>query len=209
MCDLHWRRTRKWGDPRVDLPLNYHRGLNTCEVILGYEPKKGELCPNFANARGVCTGHNHRGRKAGDVDDKPIEPNYIYGDERFLYRADPANGFVRTGELYDGTSCHHWLGAKNKRGYGVSGCVSEIGASRLVHRRIWETHIGPIPEGHHIDNKCHNRDCETLKHQRCLPPKEHVVATRTVVDLRTSKAQLVELLEKAELRIAELEGQHA
>ncbi len=207
MCELHWRRTRKWGDPRVDLPLDYHRGLNTCEVILGYEPKKGELCPNFANAYGVCTGHNHRGRKSGDVDDTPIVPKNIFGDERFLYRADPANGFVRIGELYDGTPCHHWLGAKSRRGYGTSGATSKVARSRLVHRRIWETHIGPIPEGHHIDHMCHNRDCFNLKHLRCLSPKEHVVATRTVVDLRTSKVQLAELLEKAEARIAELEEQ--
>lgn len=199
MCDLHWRRTRKWGDPRVDLPLDYHRGLNTCEVVLGYDPKKGELCPNFANTRGVCSGHNHRGRKAGDVDDKPILPKNILGDERFLHRADPANGFVRVGELYDGTPCHHWLGAKSRRGYGISGAESRVARSRLVHRRIWETLVGPIPAGQHVDHMCHNQDCFNLEHLRCLPVKEHIQATRTVVDLRTA-------LERAEVQIAELEA---
>jgi hypothetical protein len=46
---------------------------------------------------------------------------------------------------------------------------------------------------------CHNQDCFNLEHLRCLPVKEHIQATRTVVDLRTS-------LERAEVQIAELEA---
>ncbi len=39
------------------------------------------------------------------------------------------------------------------------------------------------PAGFHIDHQCHKRDCLNIEHLRCLSPKEHVRATRLVVEM--------------------------
>tara|TARA_B100000287_G_C20580112_1_gene759999 strand:- start:43 stop:1059 length:1017 start_codon:yes stop_codon:yes gene_type:complete len=191
MCNTHWVRTRKWGDPRVDLPIDYHRGLRTCEVILQYDPKMGEQCNNLARENGLCSSHSERQKKYGDVKaDEPIMPRGVIGDERFKYRMDPANGFIRLGDLYDGTPCHHWLGARNSRGYGCAGSSSENGYSRLAHRRAWQTFVGEIPHGFHVDHMCHQSDCVNVEHLRCLPVKDHVRATRLFCDQEAEIAAL-------------------
>lgn len=197
MCTLHLSRARNWGDPRVGLPVNYHLGRKTCIVVLDYEPRKGEVCGLLVTGHEMCAGHHQRNKSHGDPQaDKPLIPSDIEGDDRFLYRANPANGFIRLGDLYDGTPCHHWLGAKNKRGYGVCGAASQVPRSRLVHRRIWQTLVGPIPAGSHIDHQCHTHDCLNIEHLRCLSAQEHVRATRLFVDMAAEIQDLRDQIER-------------
>lgn len=48
--------------------------------------------------------------------------------------------------------CWEYRGRRNQRGYGVSGCG-------LVHRAMYEKHVGPIPEKAMVLHKCDNPAC--------------------------------------------------
>lgn len=82
--------------------------------------------------------------------------------ERFIARIEPApNG------------CLHWTGTINPRtGYGT---LAVAGGAEYVHRLSHVIHIGPIPDGMHVDHLCHNRDVTCTDdtkcmHRRCVNP---------------------------------------
>ena len=52
-------------------------------------------------------------------------------------------------------------------GYGVDSVVG------IVHRYVYETLVGPIPEGHHLHHECRNRACVRPSHLTPLTPADH------------------------------------
>jgi hypothetical protein len=63
----------------------------------------------------------------------------------------------------------------------------------MLHRQIWETLYGPIPDGCEINHKCKNRECCNPKHLECLPTSEH----RSKDNALRYKARELEILQYA------------
>lgn len=47
-----------------------------------------------------------------------------------------------------------------------------LGAHR-VHRVVYETLVGPIPEGHHVHHKCRKKFCCNPEHLEAVSPSDH------------------------------------
>lgn len=70
------------------------------------------------------------------------------------------------------SGCWLWQRHVFPTGYG---CSSVDGRGEFAHRVSYIVHIGPIPDGLHIDHACHTRDksCRggpTCLHRRCVNP---------------------------------------
>jgi len=48
-----------------------------------------------------------------------------------------------------------------------------------VHRFVYETFVGPVPDGHHVHHKCETPGCCNPRHLVALTPKEHKAAHRS------------------------------
>lgn len=60
--------------------------------------------------------------------------------------------------------CWEWTGARSD-GYGH---IRSAGAVRLAHRVVWETLVGPVPEGMELDHLCRNRGCVNPDHMQVV-----------------------------------------
>jgi hypothetical protein len=54
------------------------------------------------------------------------------------------------------TGCWEWLGCVQANGYGR---IRLGDKTDYVHRHVYKTFYGPIPEGHEVCHKCDNRKC--------------------------------------------------
>lgn len=103
------------------------------------------------DAKGYCNKHYKRMKRTGT-----LRANKVYRtpDEALAGRSE------RRG------NCIIWTGAKDSTGYGSIGIRGR--KKTYVHRYAWERANGPIPEGHHIDHLCFNRDCINPEHLRAV-----------------------------------------
>lgn len=70
------------------------------------------------------------------------------------------------------TGCWIYTGGINSRGYGV---VWGDGRSLVAHRVSYEHHVGPIPEGMHLDHLCRVRSCVAPTHLEPVTPRENLM----------------------------------
>lgn len=89
--------------------------------------------------------------------------------------------------------CWPWPQTVSPSGYAY---VSIAGVSVLAHRLVHEVLVGPIPEGHHVDHRCHDpkacsggmacphRACANPRHLRAVKPGENNSAERSAVTAR-------------------------
>lgn len=67
----------------------------------------------------------------------------------------------RNVEIMTESGCWIWMAALMNEGYGIIEINKE---HALAHRVSYETFVGPIPEGLHIDHLCRVRCCVNPKH---------------------------------------------
>lgn len=72
--------------------------------------------------------------------------------------------------------CWPFTGALNDKGYARIQWV-ERGQRRsvLLHRAMYEAHIGPIPDGLQIDHLCRNRACVNPEHLEPVDQRTNVL----------------------------------
>jgi hypothetical protein len=110
-----------------------------------------EGCDKHRVGRGLCSTHYYREKQlSGPFPEKTLI-------ERFEEKIEPGP---------DG--CWNWTGALVPCGYG-----QKWDGTRVVpaHRWSYEYHIGPIPEGLHIDHLCRNRRCVNPWHLEPVTPQ--------------------------------------
>lgn len=111
-------------------------------------------CARPAKTRGLCGMHYQRVRNHGSLDDP--RPTL---EARFWEKVD------KTGD------CWLWTKGCDSHGYGAFAVNQK---NQMAHRVAYELTVGPIPEGKHLDHRCHNEsDCPGGKgcvHRRCVNP---------------------------------------
>ncbi len=69
-------------------------------------------------------------------------------------------------------TCWLWTGRLNRKGYGV------LGKGVLVHRYVYESLVGPIPEGltlDHLADRCGNKNCVRPDHLEPCTARENAL----------------------------------
>ena len=69
-------------------------------------------------------------------------------------------------------TCWIWIGSLNRKGYGSIRIGGRNGASKPVHRVVYELYFGPMPKGLVSDHLCRKRPC-------CNPLHIEPVTART------------------------------
>lgn len=118
--------------------------------------KKPCTVPNCARASyaiGQCNMHYLRYRKYGSFEN-PLGT----AEQRFWSKVEKTD------------TCWNWISTMRAK-YGVFTLDKETFAA---HRYSYQTAVGPIPEGMHIDHMCHNKACVNPDHLRACEPKQNV-----------------------------------
>ena len=60
------------------------------------------------------------------------------------------------------SGCIEWIASRNNHGYGTFAAGGDV--FTVAHRWSYEYHVGPIPDGLHLDHLCRNRACVNPDH---------------------------------------------
>ncbi len=98
-----------------------------------------------------------------------------------LYSMTVAQRIAAFSVVDESSGCWLWNQSLYRNGYAR---LSFKGKEYLAHRKSYEAHVGPIPEGKDLDHTCH--DSNTCKggdiclHRRCVNPWHLEPVTRKV-----------------------------
>lgn len=114
-------------------------------------------CDQPAAKRGWCHMHYNRQRLHGDLG--PPEPLRRRGDLTTFVNKDAPGG------------CWLWLGSVGHNGYGKTKVANKHYAA---HRLVYETNVGPIPDGLELDHLCRVRLCVNPEHLEPVTRRENL-----------------------------------
>lgn len=100
-------------------------------------------------------------------------PPPIDRDERRSRRVPLPKRFEKHVQMDGITTCWHWSGPSNGRGYGV---MQIDGKNVYAHRYAFTAFVGAIPPGLEIDHMCRNRYCVNPVHLRAVTHIENLRA---------------------------------
>lgn len=178
MCNAHYRKLLKYGDPlekRHASPSPNKR----C---------KEEGCGNPFHAKGWCASHYFR-------NERHRSPT---GGEGFREH-DPETAFLKRVKESSNSDCLEWRGLVTSSGYGV---LSVKGREVRAHRYAWERAKGSVPEGMFLDHTCYNKLCVNVDHLRLAtraqnmqnrpgPQKNSTTGVRNVYNTASKRFRVV------------------
>ena len=105
---------------------------------------------------------------------KTVEPR---SDQLGMIRRPAIDRFVEKTRI-DESGCIVWTGGLNGVGYGqfyVGRKSLDQTGKGYAHRWAYETFVGPIPEGMHIDHLCRTRACVNPDHLEPVTIRENLL----------------------------------
>lgn len=85
--------------------------------------------------------------------------SHKFGPTKPMYKVDPK------------TACWHWLGAKDRAGYGK---WRYLQTPTSAHRAMWQRVNGPLSKKLDVDHLCNQRDCINPKHLEPVTTSENM-----------------------------------
>jgi len=85
----------------------------------------------------------------------------------------------------DGTGCWLWLGRRHSKGYGW------YRGRHYAHRVSYMLHVGPIPAGHVVRQRCSNRLCVNPQHLETVTPREALMRGNSFQGVNDRKTRCV------------------
>lgn len=76
------------------------------------------------------------------------------------------------GYIIQEDGCWGWTGSPNGNGYGHA---RVDGKTYVAHRYVYQSTVGPIPEGLQLDHLCRNRMCVNPSHLEPVTHRENVL----------------------------------
>lgn len=73
------------------------------------------------------------------------------------------------------SGCIEWLAGDNGVGYGLFYIGEGTAGRAYAHRWSYEYHVGPIPDGLHLDHLCRNRRCVNPEHLEPVTLRENLL----------------------------------
>ena len=105
-------------------------------------------CDRPVHGHGWCQRHLRFWQRNGD-----LAPRRLRGYDDF------SRIFAKVDTSGD---CWHWTGGRDAKGYGLY--ATNEGVTTRAHRTVYETLVGPVPEGMTLDHLCRNTACVNPDH---------------------------------------------